>query len=242
MTGARQPLVLVAASGLAREVIATQAARDQFEVLGVLDDDSTKHGASLGPTTVLGGLESASAFPSALFVVCAGRGLARESIVRRLSDMAIGPDRFATVVDSTAVIPPGCSVGAGSVVLSHVSLTADVTVGQHVVVMPQAVLTHDNRIDDFATICAGVVLGGNVHVGAAAYLGMNASVRQDLNIGRAATVGMGSVVLHDVPDARTWAGVPAVDLAGRGLERSFTHKGQCDPAVAAGGLEGALRP
>lgn len=237
MSGARQPLVLVAASGLAREVMAAAASTHRFDVVGVLDDDPTKRSAAFGPTRVVGAIDDAVRYPDAQFVVCAGRGEVRERIVGRLSHLGIGDERYAAVVGATAVVPVGCTIGAGSILLSHVSLTADVTVGRHVVVMPQAVLTHDNRIEDYATICAGVALGGNVRVGRSAYLGMNASVRQDLRIGEYATLGMGSVLLNELPAGRTWAGVPASDL----------HRDQPDvrdrgfePALPAGGLEGAL--
>lgn len=234
MTGRRQPLVLLAASGLAREVMAVVAAGERFDLVGVLDDDPTRHGSRVGPARVLGAIADAVDHQDAQFVVCAGRGAARERIVDRLGALGIGHDRYATVIDPTSVVPAGCTVAAGSILLSHVSLTADVTVGRHVVVMPQAVLTHDNRIGDYATVCAGVVLGGNVTVGDAAYLGMNASVRQNLKVGAGATLGMGSVLLHDLPTGRTWAGVPARDLANRNDE----HDGSARPT---GELEGVMR-
>lgn len=239
MSVGRQPLVLVAASGLAREVMASVRIGGRFDVLGVLDDDPRRFGAAVGSVTVIGGIADAVDHDDAQFVVCAGRGAVREQIVRRLADRGIGADRYATVVDPTAVVPSGCTVGAGSILLSHVSLTADVSVGQHTVVMPQVVLTHDNRIDDYATICAGVALGGGVRVGRAAYLGMNASVRQDVCIGERTTLGMGSVLLRDLPPGRTWAGVPAKDL---GMHETQTNRQEYGPAQPVGGLEEVALP
>lgn len=239
MTGGRQPLVLLAAGGLAREVLASVAMAGRFHVVGVLDDDPRRLGDPVGSATVIGGIDAAGQHADAQFVVCAGRGVVRAQIVDRLAALGIGADRYATVVDPTAVVPAGCTVGAGTVLLSHVSLTADVAVGRHVVLMPQVVLTHDDRIGDFATLCAGVVLGGSVRVGRAAYLGMNASVRQDLQVGEQATLGMGSVLLRDLPAGRTWAGVPAQDLASRPAQTDNHEDG---PAQPVGGWEKVVVP
>lgn len=241
MNDGRQPLILLAASGLAREVLASTVTAGRFGVVGVLDDDPLRRGTDVGSSTVIGAIADAVDHPEASLVVCAGRGAVRERIVARLSALGVGPDRYASVVDPTAVVPTGCTVGAGSILLSHVSLTADVTVGRHVVVMPQAVLTHDNRVDDYATICAGVALGGSVRIGRAAYLGMNSSVRQDLTVGEHATLGMGSVLLRALPAGRTWAGVPARDL-GVGHRTDVTNEGQDGPGRPVGGSEGVLEP
>ncbi len=239
MSGGRKPLVLLAASGLAREILASVATAGRFDVVGVLDDDPRRLGAPIGSTTVIGGIDDAVRHPEVQFVVCAGRGSVRAHIVDRLCALGIGADRYASVVDRTAVVPEGCTVGSGTVVLSHVSMTADVMVGRHVVLMPQVVLTHDDRIDDFATICAGVALGGSVRVGRAAYLGMNASVRQDLQVGEQATLGMGSVLLRDLPPGRTWAGVPARDLTTRPAPIGNDEDG---PGQPVGGWEKVVVP
>ncbi len=241
MSGGRQPLILLAASGLAREVMASAAILERFDLLGVLDDDPSKRGSVFGSTRIIGSIRDVVEHSDAQFVVCAGRGAVRERIVSRLCDLGVGRERYATVVDPAAVVPVGCSVGAGSILLSHVSLTADVAVGRHAVIMPQAVLTHDNRVDDYATICAGVALGGNVRVGTAAYVGMNASVRQDLRIGDHATLGMGSVLLQDLPAGRIWAGVPARDLD-PGDRSTEPKDDDSEPVRPAGGLEGVLLP
>ena len=206
-----EPLVLVAASGLAREVLGTVEAGDAFDVVGMLDD-ARPVGELHGGVAVLGTVETARRHPGARFLVCAGKGRTREALVGRLASAGIGADRFATLVDPSVRVPSSCSVGAGSIVLAGAVLTADVTVGRHVVLMPHVTLTHDDDVDDFATLCAATTLGGGVHVGARAYLGMASSVRQGLEVGDDAVLGMGAVLTRDLPPGETWVGVPAREL------------------------------
>lgn len=205
----RKPLILIAASGLAREVMVAVDAGDNYEVIGLLDDDVLLHGTSIGGAPVLGGLADAVVRADAHLIVCAGRGGARQEIVRRLTMLGVNAGRYATVVHPQVEVPSSCVVGAGSIMLANVTLTADVIVGEHVVLMPHVVLTHDVRVEDFATLCAGVVLGGGVRIGRTAYVGMNAAVRQELDVGARAILGMGSVLLENLPDDETWVGVPA---------------------------------
>lgn len=210
-------LLLVAAGGLAREVLEALRASGRDDVIGALDDDAARHGSLVGGVPVLGGLAAVADHPGAEVLLCAGNGNVRASLAARLADMDVAPDRYATVVHPGAVVPPSSDIGYGTIMLARVVLTADVTIGNHVVVMPGAVLTHDDSVDDFATLAAGVLLGGGVSVGARAYLGMGASVREGVSVGAGAVVGMGAVVLHDVPAGRTHVGVPAADRGAAGV-------------------------
>ncbi len=208
----RMPLLLVAASGLAREVLALVRAHGTYEVIGLLDDSPELHGTVVDGAAVLGGLDAVTGYSDAQLLVCAGRGSARESIVTRLAGLGVGADRYATVVHPGVEVHPGSGVGPGSVLLAGVVLTTAVTVGAHVVVMPHVTLTHDDVLADYATLCAGVALGGSVVVGRGAYLGMNAGVRERVRVGDGATLGMGAVLLADLPAGQTWAGVPAAPI------------------------------
>jgi sugar O-acyltransferase (sialic acid O-acetyltransferase NeuD family) len=205
----KQQLILIAASGLAREVMAAVEEAGKYRVDGVLDDDTTLRGEFFGSTRVVGPITDADRYPGAKFLVCAGSGQVRRAIVRRMRESGIGRDRFASVIDRSVRIPSSCRIGVGAVLLSHVVLTADVLVGDHVVAMPHAVLTHDTVIENFATLCSGVLLGGGVRVGQAAFLGMGSSVRQGLHIGDEAVLGMAAALLVDMPSAAVWTGVPA---------------------------------
>lgn len=226
-----KPLILVAASGLAREVMVAVQGGSTYGIAGVVDDNVALRGTSIDGARILGGIEVALDHPEADLVVCVGSGRSREMVVRRLTEMGVGAERFGTVVDAGAMVPGNCRIGSGSVLLARVVLTADVTVGKHAVVMPGVVMTHDDMIGDYATLCAGVVLGGGVHVGARAYLGMNASVRQNLMVGRDSTLGMGAALVRDLPELQTWGGVPArplMDRNGARLEAANGHDTRVD--------------
>lgn len=200
MTG----VLLVGASGLAREVIAA----GMTGVVGILDDNPELHGTEIAGVPVVGALSDAVTRGEQL-LVCVGPSGSRRSIVDRCTELGIPEDRYAMFVARSARVGASSIVGAGSILLDGVVVTADARVGRHVVVMPNATITHDDMLEDCATLAAGVALAGSVRIGEAAYIGMNASVRQGISIGAHATVGMGAVVLQDVPPHETWVGVPA---------------------------------
>jgi sugar O-acyltransferase (sialic acid O-acetyltransferase NeuD family) len=205
-------LILVAASGLVREVAEVVAIAGRHRILGIVDDDPTLHGTNIAGMPVLGGIDRLYSDHSSQIVICAGQGPVRRRIVQLLAGHDIRPYRYATVVHPSVHVPPSCFLGVGSVLLAHVALTADVRIGRHVVAMPNVTLTHDDVVGDYATLCAGVSLAGLVTVGEGAYLGTNASVRQHLQVGVDSTLGMGSSLLTDLPDGETWGGVPARSL------------------------------
>jgi len=200
-------LVLIGASGLAREVAAATSGT-AWRTVGVLDDDAALHGSVVDGLDVLGGVDTA-AERDELLLVCIGAGASRRTVVDRLARLGVGVERYATFIDSGVRIPASVSIGPGSIVLAQSVLTTDIRVGAHVVLMPGVVLTHDDIVGDFVTLAAGVSIGGSVMLGAESYLGMNASVRQRTTVGAGATVGMGAAVLGDIPPGETWVGVPA---------------------------------
>jgi sugar O-acyltransferase (sialic acid O-acetyltransferase NeuD family) len=205
-------LVVIGCGGFGRET--ARAALDggfPGEVLGFLDDDPSRAGATIEGLPVLGPIERAREPGGVVFVVATGRPdqyTSRHAIVARLG---LPDDRYATVVHPAASLAGDTELGCGSVVLAGVVATAGVRIGAHVALMPQVVLTHDVVVDDFATVASSVALAGGTHVGRGAYLGAATLVRQGLVVGEWAMTGMGSLVLADVPAGRLWFGVPAQD-------------------------------
>lgn len=202
-------LLLIAASGLGREVLVSVRSSGQYDIVGFLDDDEELFGIDVDGAPVLGPISDAPKYKHAFVLVCIGSGRARKAVVDRLTAMGISAKRYATVIDPSVRTPEESRVGRGSILLQNVTLTASVTLGAHVVAMPGVTFTHDDDVADFATFDAGASLGGGVRIGRAAYLGMNSSVRERTSIGAYATIGMGAAVLSNVPEGETWVGVPA---------------------------------
>lgn len=214
MAGLRH-LLLIGAGGFAREaaeaVRAVNAVHPTWQLLGYLDDDPGKAGTAPAGLAVLGPLDALSKYPDAQVVLCPGRPDNYAIRPKLVEQLALAEERYATIVHPTATAGYSCQIGAGSVLLAHVDLTADVVVGRHVAVMPQVVLTHDVRVADFATVASGARLGGGCRVGHGAYIASGACLREGVSVGDRAMVGMGAVVTHDVPPDRLWYGIPARD-------------------------------
>lgn len=204
-----RPVILLAASGLAREA-AEAAYAAGVDVAGCLDDGADMLGREVLPgLRVLGDIAAVRDYPNAAPVVCAGQGETRRRITDRLAVLGVPATAYGRVVHPSVHLPLSCSIGLGCILLPGVVLTASVTVGMHVVCMPAVVLTHDDVIEDYVTLGAGATLGGSVHVQRTAYLGQNCSLRPGVVVGQGAMVGMGAVVTRSVPDGVTVTGVPA---------------------------------
>lgn len=202
-------LLLIAASGLAREVLSSLRKSEAYSVAGILDEDVGLRGSLLDGVPVLGTMSDVLRYPDAQILVCTASSSARQSVVKHLHSLGVGAERYATVIDPSVAVPDCCRVNRGTIILANVVMTTAVTIGCHVVVMPRVSLAYDDVVDDFALLAAGTTLGGEVHIGRGAYVGMNASVYRGISIGVGASIGLGSAVVEDVPAGERWEGVPA---------------------------------
>ena len=213
MPGALPPLYLLGAGGLGEEAAEAVRARNAdtptWELIGFLDDDPARHGATVVGLPVVGPMEVAAGPGEAQALACIARPGDSTSRARVVERLGLPDERWATVVHPRASVPASARVGAGTLLLADVVLTASVTIGRHCMVMPQVVLTHGDVVEDFVTIASGVRIGGRATLAEGCYLGAGALVREDRVVGKGALVGMGSVVLADVPAGETWVGSPA---------------------------------
>ena len=141
-------LLLISASGLAREVLASVRSSGRYDVVGFLDDNEELSEIEVDGAPVLGTIDDAIRYAHAFLLVCVDSGGPRQAVVERLSAMGIGNNRFATVIDPTVRVPEGCRIGRGSILLQNVTLTASVTLGAHVVARPGVTFTHDDVVAD----------------------------------------------------------------------------------------------
>jgi acetyltransferase EpsM len=58
----------------------------------------------------------------------------------------------------------------------------------------------------------GVHISGNVSIGEGSMIGTGAVILPNVNVGKWCRIGAGAVVTRDVPDGKTFVGVPAKEL------------------------------
>ena len=202
-------LIVLGAGDHAKVVVATIEAEAKFKVIGMLDDDESKHGTTWYGHQVLGGSDELAQLREqgvSKAVVAVGDNVGRAE----LAQLAVTKGfELATVIHPTAVILKGSVIGGGSVVLPHAYVGADARIGSSALLSVGAMVAHDCILGDWCQLCPGARLGGHVSVGDYSLIGMGASVLPRVSVGREATVGASAAVIEDVPDFATAVGVPA---------------------------------
>jgi sugar O-acyltransferase (sialic acid O-acetyltransferase NeuD family) len=202
-----KPLLLLGAGGHAREVAWIVSRAQTFVVAAFLDEVSAlPPDARLDGTRVVGpqGLANYRETRDLVVFSATGRLALRRRWADEFSDMP-----FATIIDPTALVAPGATIGPGTAVFPGCVISPDVSVGAHVSINSGCSLSHDTVVGDFSNLGPGCHLPGHVTIGAGCDLGTGVIVLPGVEVGAGAIVGAGAVVTHDVPPGVVVAGVPA---------------------------------
>ena len=194
-------VAVLGAGGHAKVLVATLQAAG-IEVIGLFDDDRSRHGSEVLGVRVRGDVED-SLREKCPLVIGVGSNRARQALTQRIAG------EFISVVHPRAVVHPSAKIGAGSVVFAGAVIQPDTVLGEHVIVNTSASLDHDCRIGKFAHVGPGVHVCGGVDIGEGALLGVGSAVIPGRRVGEWVVLGAGSVVTKDVEPGQTVVGVPA---------------------------------
>jgi sugar O-acyltransferase (sialic acid O-acetyltransferase NeuD family) len=205
-----RPLLLIGAGGHARVLLDALWAQGK-SIIGVVDNDSAKHGITLLGSKVIGGDEVVAGLdPTTVALVNA------VGAVRNLSLRQAIYDRFrkagyifSGVTHPSAVLAADVELGQGAQIMAGVVIQSGTIIGENVIVNTKSGVDHDCVIGAHAHIAPGATLCGGVRVGEGAFIGAGATVIQGVTLGRNCLVAAGAVVVADVADGRKVVGVPA---------------------------------
>ncbi len=209
MNAGNNHLIILGAGDHAKIVIATVEAQARYKVIGLLDDDESKHGTAWYGHQVLGGSDQLMALRArgvSKAVVAVGDNQCRAGLFKKAVKAGF---ELLTIIHPTAVILGGSIIGEGTVVLPHAYVGADAQVGRGAILSVGAMVAHDCILGDWCQLCPGARLGGHATVGEYSLIGLGASVLPKVSVGRQATVGANAAVIRDAPDFATAVGVPA---------------------------------
>ncbi len=117
--------------------------------------------------------------------------------------------KFATVVSPKAQISKHAELGAGSIVLHHVTISANVKIGLHCIINTGANIEHDSVIGDNTHISTNAVVNGHCHIAENCFVGSNATIIQGVSLAEKSVVGAGAVLLNSFLKTGTFIGNPA---------------------------------
>ncbi len=200
-------IVIIGAGGHSK-VVADAVIRAGYRVRGFIDDYAMSAPLPRYDVigTILGFINDWKLQRDIATVVAIGDNHTRMQIVKKL---ALPKERYATVIDPSAVVSQYASIAEGTVVLQGAIVNAGTVVGQHAIVNTSCTIDHDCKIGNYAHISPGVNLAGGVAVGEGTHLGIGSCVVPGCSVGDWSVVGAGAVVVKSIPAKCIAVGVPA---------------------------------
>jgi UDP-perosamine 4-acetyltransferase len=209
----REKIFLIGAGGHGNVVLDLLRLLPQYEVVGLLDENTALHGKVVAgvpvlgaPATELGLLLAGGVRRTHIAFWNTAKGLERWRLYQKLVDMGF---QLPPLVHPSAVVASTARLGDGTCVLAGAVVNANALVGESCILNTRCVVEHDCSLGTNVHIAPGAVLGGGVRTGNDCLVGLNATVLPRVRLGKYVRVGAGAVVTRDVRDGLTVSGVPA---------------------------------
>jgi len=184
--------------------------RPEYEVVGFLDDDRGKHGATVLGLPVFGDLNAVPDLRRRQGVeggvVAVGDNHVRGRLLPQLRAAGL---EIVSAIHPNVFMDSPARIGEGVIIEMGVAIHPGATVGEGVFLGGGCIVSHHSTVGDYVLIAGGVVFGGHIRVGAYTLLGVGASIQPHVTIGANVVVGVGAAVIADLPDNVVAVGVPA---------------------------------
>ena len=206
-------LILFPFSGNTREalltVLAINAKKRTWDVLGFIDDDPTQHGRECMGVKVLGGRRILSKFPRSQVLAVPGNPANFLGRKRVIDGLRVERERFARIIDPRVVFSPDATIGRNVLIMAHTFISCGVTIGDHCVMLPNTVVSHDSVVGDYCCVGSSVAIAGFVTIGSLCYIGSGARIRERISIQQRSLIGLGANVIADIHEGVVAVGNPA---------------------------------
>lgn len=203
----KQPLIMIGAGNVGGYLAYNISEFPDFELIGILDDDPSKHKKKINNFPVLGGVDLLFEMDikNLAVVVCVNEPLIRKKIVNRIQMLSLD---FPTFISPKAWISNGCEIGKGSIIYPGVSINYESYIGDFVIMNMNCALGHHSRLGSFVSFAPAVSLGGNTNLGEGVNMGISSSTLQGISVGDFSVIGGKAMVISHIPSFSKVVGVP----------------------------------
>ena len=209
-------IVIIGAGGVGSEtawiIEQINIKKDEWNLIGFIDDNKLMQGKSIIGYKVIGNIEQLVNNYKRIkkedrpYVVIA---IANYNVKKKIVNKINNKFKFATIIDPRVWIHDYITIGEGTIIYEGVILTANIEVGNHVIVSPKCGIGHDSIIKDYVSLLWNVNVSGNDVIEEGVMMGSGSTVIQGKRIEKGSTVGAGAVVIDDIDSYSTVVGVPA---------------------------------
>ena len=202
-------ILIIGAGGHSKVVIDILSEYDeQFNILGLLDDNKDIYGQFVLGNKILGSIEHIKNYDihNTRFVMSIGDNKKRRLLFDKIMKWGYSP---INVISKYASISHYAKLGIGLIINAGVRIHPDVLIEDNVIIGMNATISHDTVIEKDVHISPGVHVTGSVYIETGADIGTGAVIIPGVRIGRDSVIGAGAVVTKDIPSCCTAVGVPA---------------------------------
>lgn len=207
----KHKLIIVGSSGHAKVVIDIVEKEDQYEIIGLIDDnrkigESTLGYPIIGDTLSLQNIIKLN--PEYKLFIAIGDNWNRSKILEYITRL-VPHAEFISTIHPSAQIGKDVTIGKGTVIMAGAVINSCTTIGDFSIVYTNSSMDHDNLLGDFASLAPNSATGGNVSIGKFSAIGIGASIKHGVKMGTHCVLGGGSVLLKHCGDNELLYGVPA---------------------------------
>ncbi len=182
--------------------------KEQYQIIGFIDDNEELHGKTFCDTLVLGNFEYLENHisKSINIFVPIGDNKVRVSLINRLEELGYQLPSFihkkteihsSVTMGKTVYILPGCNIMPLTTIKDYVMISIGVNIAHHSI------------LGKGSFYSLGTTIGASVNIDDCAYFGTGCTIMLGVNyVGKNTVIGAGAVIIRDVPDNAVVVGNP----------------------------------
>ncbi|WP_027383231.1 NeuD/PglB/VioB family sugar acetyltransferase [Epilithonimonas caeni] len=182
--------------------------KDEYSILGFIDDDQTLHNVEVNGIKVLGDFDFLlnNIDISTNVFIPIGNNKVRVQLLQKTIEKGF---RIPNFIHKTAKIHPSVEIGKGVYILPGTQIMPLTQIKDFVLISMGVNIAHHNIIDQGCFFSQGSNIGANIYFKSEVFCGIASTIMTGVKeVGKNSLIGAGAVVIRDVPDFAVVVGNP----------------------------------